>query len=927
MQIRVFYPYFLALLVLIPLVWYWIRHTPRRLSPWRRRLLTGFRVAVLMLLVGGLIRLSLTQAYARANVVFLLDMSHSMATQAHQQALTFMRAVSERKRPQDGAGLVVFGADASLEQSVTTDFTVPDIASDVEGTSTNIAQALQVGLASFPADGARRLVLLSDGNENVSAAADAALIARSLGAEVYPVPLGRPAQEPEVRVENLIAPAEVKAGTPYRVEAVVSSTRAAAASLELFREGAFAGRQEVQLQPGKNRFQFLERAPDEGVHLYQIVVNSEQDTIADNNRWHAFTEVLGPPKILLLYDPPAPSASLVEALRQQGLAVQAQPWDTLPHTLSGYLEYDALLFDNVPGFGISVAQMEVLERYVRDMGGGLLMLGGEKSFGAGGYYRTPLEKILPVDMDVPTKMSIPSLCLVMVIDKSDSMGGSINEAYSGQGFEERTTKLEVAKIAAFSAMKLLNPFDQVGLLAFNAEWEWAVPIGEAGKREQIAGRLAALTHGGGTDLYKALQEGVRTLQEVKAVKKHLIALSDGLTPNMDFEALMREAVEHNITVTAVALGKDADRTLMDAIAHWGGGRSYFADDPLNIPRIFTAETILVSRGLFEEEPFRPGLKTEHELLRGIPMAQAPPLYGYVVTYGKPAAQILLVTPKSDPLLAVQRYGLGRTAAFTSDLSARWGKEWLRWPHFSKFVAQLVRWVQRRDTVEGYEVQVDIREGQSIVQADVYDAEDNFLNQLDLQGKLLAPNNTTLPVSFTQIAPGRYQGRFPVQGNGEYLLSLVGKENDLTVGPKTVGISVPYSPEYLGLDINYSLLNLLAERTGGQVLQPEAPEEVASVLFTTAGQNVATLKDYWPWFVMVALCLFVAEIAVRQILMSIARMTYRQRPEREAGVPYTYDELETIVHRRAEERRRRGASPVTRGEQTMSWAGSGRGRQD
>ena len=119
-------------------------------------------------------------------------------------------------------------------------------------------------------------------------------------------------------------------------------------------------------------------------------------------------------------------------------------------------------------------------------------------------------------------------------------------------------------------MKLLNPFDQVGLIAFNADWEWTVPIGEAGKREQIAGRLAALTHSGGTDLYKGLQEGLRALKEVRAVK-NLFALSDGLTPNMDFEALMRNAVANNITVSTVALGKDADRTLMDAIAHWGPG--------------------------------------------------------------------------------------------------------------------------------------------------------------------------------------------------------------------------------------------------------------------------------------------------------------------------------------------------------------------
>lgn len=919
MQIRIFYPYFLAVLILLPLLVYWLRRTPRRLSPLRRRLLLGVRFVVCLLLVGGLIRVSLTRAYERANVLFVLDMSHSIAVAARQHALDFIRAVSEHKRPQDGVGLVVFGADASLEQAVTEDFRVPTLSSEVDGSSTNIARAIQIGLASFPAEGARRLVLLSDGNENVAAAADAALIARSLGANIYSLPLGRPPGESEVRAENLIVPGRIKAGEPHRVEAVVFSTRETFASLELFRDGTFIGRQEVMLQPGKNRYSFVQSAGEEGVHLYQLIVNSPQDTITDNNRWHAFTEILGPPKVLLLYDPPGNTAPLLEALREQGLVVHAQPWSALPHTLGGYLEYDVLIFDNVPGFGISVSQLEVLERYVRDMGGGVLMLGGEKSFGAGGYYRTPLEKILPVDMDVPTKMSIPSLCLVMVIDKSDSMGGNISDARPSHGTDERTTKLEVAKIAAFSAMKLLNPFDQVGLLAFNADWEWTVPISEAGKREQIASRLAALTHGGGTDLYKGMQEGLRALQDVKAVKKHLIALSDGLTPNMDFETLMRHAVEQNITVTTVALGKDADRTLMDAIAHWGHGRSYFTDDPLHIPRIFTAETILVSRGLIEEQPFQPVLQTEHELLRGIPMAQAPALYGYVVTYAKPAAQMLLVTPKTDPLLAVQRYGLGRTAAFTSDLSTRWGKEWLQWPQFSQFVAQLVRWVQRRGTVESFDIRVDIREGQGIVQADVYDAQEHFLNKLGLAGKLLVPSKQTVPVTFTQIAPGRYQGRFPVQGNGEYLLSLVGEHDNHTVGPKTVGVSMPYSPEYLGLGINYNLLNRLAERTGGQVLRPDAPVDTAELLFATPGQSLTALREYWPWFVILALCVFLAEIALRQILLprAWAARLQRRQPVQEPEATYTYDDLELIVHRRAEERRRRAIAAAPLGAQTVS----------
>jgi Ca-activated chloride channel homolog len=368
--------------------------------------------------------------------------------------------------------------------------------------------------------------------------------------------------------------------------------------------------------------------------------------------------------------------------------------------------------------------------------------------------------------------------------------------------------------------------------------------------------------------------------------------------------LMREATAHQITVTTVSFGKDADRVLMDAIAHWGQGRSYHAEDPLGIPRIFTAETILVSRALIEEKPFRPVVQTEHELLRGLPIAQAPPLYGYVVTYGKPAAELVLVTPQDDPLLAAQRYGLGRTVAFTADLGPRWGKDWMRWSSFPRFVAQMVRWIQRKSTAETFDARVEVQEGKGIVQAEVYDARERFVNHLHLEGKVLAPGRQTLPIAFTQTAPGRYQGRFPMQGRGDYLLTLVGKQGDTSVGPKTVGMTVPYSPEYLGLDINYSLLRRLAARTGGEVLQPNAPEDAAELLFASSGQSLSVFQDYWPWFVIAALCLFVGDIAVRQ--------WPARRPARaEVQAPmadYTYADLDAIVHRRAAEHRRRSMLP-------------------
>ena len=182
-------------------------------------------------------------------------------------------------------------------------------------------------------------------------------------------------------------------------------------------------------------------------------------------------------------------------------------WTELPASLGELLTYDAVILDNVPGLGMSLTKMEAIEKYVRDGGGGLIMLGGDRSFGQGGYYRTPVERALPVTMDVPARMTIPSLALMLVIDKSDSMGGYIGDAGRGMRPAQGTTKMELAKMAAFSAISLLNPFDQVGLVAFDTEVQWTIPITEAGDRERIATKLSALTHSGGTDIYKGVGRG------------------------------------------------------------------------------------------------------------------------------------------------------------------------------------------------------------------------------------------------------------------------------------------------------------------------------------------------------------------------------------------------------------------------------------
>ena len=88
--------------------------------------------------------------------------------------------------------------------------------------------------------------------------------------------------------------------------------------------------------------------------------------------------------------------------------------EALPTSLDGFNKYDSVILSNVSALRISKRQMELVRSYVRDHGGGLVMLGGEESFGVGGYYHTPVEEALPVTMEARQKVEIPSLAVVLV---------------------------------------------------------------------------------------------------------------------------------------------------------------------------------------------------------------------------------------------------------------------------------------------------------------------------------------------------------------------------------------------------------------------------------------------------------------------------------------------------------------------------------
>ncbi|MGO9310497.1 MAG: VWA domain-containing protein [Spirochaetia bacterium] len=891
----------LALLALPPLVLLTVRSSRRpaeMLSARRAGVFLVLRSAALLLLVMGLAGFGLARFSDRLSIVFLLDQSRSVPADERERAIRFVETVRGRLGSRDSAVLLRFGARAETE-TLEQGLPVPKDYGDVDPEVTNIGAALQDGLAQAGAPSgagaAARIVLLTDGNENRGSADEAAAVAKSMGARIFPFPIGAPAGGTEVSVEEVRAPQRVRQGEAHEVTVMLRSRSPVGAVVTLLRDEVPVGSRAVQLSPGENAVPFTGSFSERGLHAWDAVVEAPGDAVPQNNHNRRFVEVSGMPQVLYVSKPGRSSPSLLSALAAQGIVAARRPAAALPGTLAGYLPYDALILDNVPGYAISTEKMDTIARYVRDAGGGLLMAGGDSSFGAGGYYKTPIERILPVDMDAKSELDVPGLSLVLVVDKSGSMGATVP---TGE------TKLDVVKSAALAAIESLNPFDKAGVIAFDADWQWAVPLTRAGDAQKIAADLATLTAGGGTLIYPALEEADRALSGSLSPLRHVILLTDGLTDPADFKSLVDRMVRHRITVSTVAVGEDADADLLAHIARWGGGRTYATSDPRDVPGIFLTDTTLASRGLFVEKGFLPRVVSAAEMMRGLSLGDMPGLQGFVLTYLKPGAEQVLSALYDAPLLAAWRSGLGRTAAFTSDFSGRWSAGFLAWDQFPRFAAQLVRWIERPAGPDILHPRMEAGGGSATITVDAHDPLGAFVNGLDIGGILIRPGGARVEIPVHQTGPGLYEANLAAEELGDYILTLSAASGGTTLAPVTIGMNIPYSEEYRMRGINTTLLDRLAAETGGRVISSGDDGAGIAALLKREPESAGAGNGAGRYLFLAALLLFVMDVAARRLVAPralLARLAARLRAVRGKGGLSAEDLTGAVARARAEEK--------------------------
>jgi uncharacterized membrane protein len=844
-------PVALVLLLAIPyFVWLgWPRVAYRRK---RDATSLALRLVVVTFLILGLSGLQIAQAADRLSVVFLLDASDSIDQTARSQAEQYIRDAMARMGPEDRAGLIVFGKNALIERPVSSVKELGAITSVPIRLDTNIAEAIRLGLAMFPSGTARRLVLLSDGVETLGNAAEAARLAAATNVRIDVVPLHRETG-PEVLVSDVRLPTTLNAGETFDLGVTVESTTDTPADITILSGGTVIHTERRNLTTGPNNLVLPLTASAQGFTDFEVRADppGTGDTFYQNNELAAFTEVTGPPRILMISDKPEEIAALLPAMQQTGLQVDVKGPSDLPIGLAPLAGYKAVVMANVSATDLTEQRMGVLQSYVRDLGGGLVVIGGPNSYGVGGYFQTPLEETLPVDMQIKDRKRIPRLLMVYVIDRS---GSTEETGPSG------VTNLELSKEAVRRSLDFLFPNDRVGVLSFDSEPSWIVPIQDVQNRQAIESQIGALRPGGGTDILAAVSEISRTVPNDPSTLKHVILLTDGgADPTGVVELVRKMHDDYNITVTSIGIGSDVPAFMKD-IATVGRGVYYNLVDLQTIPQIFAAETVLATRSYIVEKEFTPAQTANSQIMQGI--NTMPSLLGYVATTPKDTATVILKAPGyDDPLLAAWQYGLGRAVAWTSDATTRWSKNWTSWDQFGRFWSQVIRWTITEGTGNRLEARVEQRNGQYVLSVDARDDRGGFINSLSLNAAVVDPRLQPQLLKLQQVAPGRYEATFDPQQEGAYLIRVGGSGGGITVA-QTTGWVLSYSPEYLLRDTNINLLDEIARLTYGNVIGNN-PELAFS--HTIHEERAAT--SLWPWLLLVVTLLLPVDIAVRRVIVT------------------------------------------------------------
>ena len=877
-------PAYLALLLLVPVCVYLGYRALAPLGPVRRIMAITLRAVLLILIVLALADLEHVRRVDDQTAVFILDTSSSVAPELQDYAFDYIRRAAESMRPdKDRIALVTCSGDARVEQFARENLMINHYNVAPRPNETNLAAGLRLAAALLPPDTAQRVVLISDGNANAGDTRTEAERLQAAGVPVDVLPLTYNHHN-EVIFERIIAPNKAHADDRVNLGFVIRATHATHGKIAVYLneqpldlDATSPGVEfPVELHAGLNRLTLPVSLHYSGLNRFRAVftrAGPADDYIPQNNVAVAHTIVGGRERVLVVGDFSVSSGdseqqsanTLASALKLADVDCTVQSVDQADFDPAALMPFSAVILSNVSAIALGEDQQRALASYVHDLGGGLVTVGGDRSFSVGGYYQTPLEDILPVVTD-KQKLQLLSLSLIVVMDQSGSMSGE---------------KIALAKKAAEGAVDFLGPTDRIGIITFSDMPLWVLPLTPAENKALIRQRIDRIFSGGGTNMYPALREAANALRSADTNIRHVILLTDGQSMPGDFEGIAHSMAAESITISAVAIGPDANVELMEQLAGWTGGRAYVTPDASSLPKIFIRETILAGRSGVKRERFQPTLRTEtaSPLVSGLRQDAIPPLAAYVVTSARPLATVPLIHASDegvDPILAHWQVGLGRSVAFTSGMWPLWGTEWATWPGFPKFWSQTVRWAARPAESDDFDVQVHVDGEKATVTLDAADPGQWIHGGFQIVGNAVHPEHGKQTVEFRQTRYGHFEGTFTAADPGTYVVRAGYQWNESGQphsGFVQAGLNVAFEAEWRDIHSNENYLAQIAEATGGRILRDDLPQavyEAASI------RPVQTHRPVWDRILQIALVVFLLDVAIRRLAINPVETVHRIR---------------------------------------------------
>ena len=832
------------------------------------------RLVVISVLAGAMAEPQLRKVSEDVAVNAVIDASRSVPTELQQRVEYFLAEAAETgKKPGDRLGTITVARDAIVQSLPSKAVTGIDrrFVGGLDGT--DLASGIQLALATSPTDAAARIILFSDGLETSGSLLQAAEAARAAGVPIDVMPL-RYRYDNEVIVDRVVTPGTAREGETLNIRVVLTATQPATGRLTIMENGvpldldpdsASTG-VPISLDTGTNVLQVPVPVYGRGAHEYQAVFEADRaasglliDQIVENNTGTSVTFVSGEGRVLILRtintEGIDESADLVRALQEAGIRCDVASPDRIDLTLTALNNYDAVVMVNQDAYPYSYEVQDVLRQYVHDTGGGLVMVGGDKSFGAGGWIGSPLADALPIRLDPPQKRQMPRGALALIIHSVEIPRG----VFYGK-------QISNAAVDALSRLDLVGIVEYQGL----GGTDWVYPMSPVGDRTEVRRAINNLQFGDMPSFDPSLQLALAGLQNAAAGQKHCIIISDG-DPSMS-RSLLRRFKQSGITISTIGVNPHSagDTNTLRTMARMTGGTYYFVSNNAlaTLPQIFIKEAQTIRRALIWEgeafAPTRTGVPTE--TMRGI--SGVPPISGYVVAAEREGLSLVTLRGKEeDPIAAQWQYGLGKVVTFTSDVSSRWSPSWVAWSGFNQYWEQHVRWAMRPGGDSTLRVTTENVGERTRVIVEAFDPTGERMDFANFRARASTPDGVGEVVELRQVGPGRYEGDFDSSKPGSYVVNMQyrspGKEGEVFEGSAQAAVIRPFADEYKSLKTNLPLLQQVASITGGRVL--DAGDPVGSDLWTREGLTMpVALTPIWMLMAIVGIGIFLLDVAVRRV---------------------------------------------------------------